>query len=80
MMIEFVQKQLEASERLFEMMRDDHNLRMKEIEIWAEATQNLMKKLEQRDELIRNLIDNNKHLREQNDRLCLDLGLRDYKI
>ena len=30
-MIDFVQKQLEASERLFEMMRDDHNQRMKEL-------------------------------------------------
>jgi len=58
-MIEFVQKQLEASERLFEMMRDDHKGRMKEIEVWAEASKSLLKKLEERDELIRNLIENN---------------------
>ena len=74
-MIDFIQKQLETSERLFEMMRDDHSLRMKEIQLWAEATQNLMKKLEERDELIRNLIDNNRHLRQQNDRLLMDIGL-----
>jgi len=74
-MIDFIQKQLETSERLFEMMRDDHSLRMKEIQLWAEATQNLMKKLEERDELIRNLIDNNQHLRQQNDRLLMDIGL-----
>lgn len=76
MVIDFIQKQIDASERLFEMMRDDHTLRMKEIQIWADATQNLMRKLEERDELIRNLIDNNRHLREQNDRLLMDLGLR----
>ena len=48
-MIEFVQKQLEASERLFEMMRDDHNQRMKELEHWAMTTQSLLTKLAERD-------------------------------
>jgi hypothetical protein len=76
-MIEFVQKQLEASERLFEMMRDDHKERMKEIEVWAEASKSLIRKLEERDELIRNLIENNRRLRDENDKLYLDLGLRD---
>jgi len=76
-MIGFVQKQLEASERLFEMMRDDHKERMKEIEVWASASKSLLKKLEERDELIRNLIENNRRLRDENDKLYLDLGLRD---
>jgi len=48
-MIDFVQKQLEASERLFEMMRDDHNQRMKELEHWAMTTQSLLTKLAERD-------------------------------
>ena len=30
-MIEFIQKQIEASERLFEVMRKDHNDRMAEM-------------------------------------------------
>lgn len=51
-MIEFVQKQLEASERLFEMMREDHKERMKEIEVWAQASRSLMQKLDERDNLI----------------------------
>jgi hypothetical protein len=76
-MIEFVQKQLEASERLFEMMRDDHKERMKEIEVWASTSKSLIRKLEERDELIRNLIENNRRLRDENDKLYLDLGLRD---
>lgn len=60
-MIDFVQKQLEASERLFEMMRQDHKERMKEIETWAEASQNLMKKLDERDRLIAILREDKRH-------------------
>jgi hypothetical protein len=48
-MIEFIQKQIEASERLFEMMRSDHDTRMKEMEYWARTTQNLIEKLHERD-------------------------------
>ena len=44
-MIEFIQKQIEASERLFEMMRSDHDTRMKEMEHWARTTQSLIEKL-----------------------------------
>lgn len=51
-MIDFIQKQLEASERLFEMMREDHKERMKEIEVWAQASRSLMQKLDERDNLI----------------------------
>jgi hypothetical protein len=51
-MIEFIQKQLETSERLFELMREDHKDRMREIQVWAEASSNLMKKLEERDAII----------------------------
>jgi hypothetical protein len=48
-MIEFIQKQIEASERLFEMMRSDHDTRMKEMEHWARTTQSLIEKLHERD-------------------------------
>lgn len=51
-MQDFIQKQLEASERLFELMREDHKERMREIEIWAEASNSLLKKLEERDATI----------------------------
>ncbi len=54
-MIDFIQKQLEASERLFEMMREDHKERMKEIEIWAQASRSLMQKLDERDNIIASL-------------------------
>jgi hypothetical protein len=60
-MIDFIQKQIEASERLFEMMREDHKERMKEIEIWADASQTLMKKLDERDRLIAILREDNRH-------------------
>jgi len=48
-MIEFIQKQIEASERLFNAMRDDHNTRMAEMEHWARTTQSLIEKLHERD-------------------------------
>jgi chromosome segregation ATPase len=51
-MIEFIQKQIEASERLFEMMRTDHDTRMKEMEHWARTTQSLVEKLAERDTTI----------------------------
>jgi uncharacterized protein (DUF3084 family) len=51
-MIEFIQKQIEASERLFEMMRADHDTRMKEMEYWARTTQSLVEKLAERDTTI----------------------------
>jgi archaellum component FlaC len=51
-MIEFIQKQIEASERLFEMMRTDHDTRMAEMEHWARTTQSLVEKLAERDTTI----------------------------
>lgn len=48
-MIEFIQKQIEASERLFEMMQKDHTDRMKEMEHWARTTKSLVEKLAERD-------------------------------
>ena len=61
MMIEFIQKQIEASERLFEVMRKDHNDRMAEMEHWARTTQSLIEKLHERDMTI-NMLRNGKHV------------------
>jgi hypothetical protein len=51
-MIEFVQKQLEASERLFQMMADDHKERMIGLQVWVEMNESYQKKLAERDEEI----------------------------
>ena len=48
-MIEFVQKQLEASERLFKMMADDHKERMVGLQVWVEMNESHQKKLAERD-------------------------------
>jgi methylmalonyl-CoA mutase N-terminal domain/subunit len=48
-MIEFVQKQLEASERLFQMMVDDHKERMVGLQVWVEMNESYQKKLAERD-------------------------------
>jgi hypothetical protein len=47
--IEFVQKQIEISERLFDLMLKDHKERMNGIAVWAEMNAGLMHKLDQRD-------------------------------
>ena len=51
-MIDFIDKQIEASERLFNLMMQDHKERMKDMTLWAEMNSSLMGKLEQRDEEI----------------------------
>jgi hypothetical protein len=53
--IDFIEKQIEASERLYNMMMQDHKERMKEISIWGEMNAGLMAKLDQRDAEIVNL-------------------------
>jgi len=51
-MILFIQKQIEISERMFELMRKDHKERMEQIMMWADMNDSLMKKLEERDKEI----------------------------
>jgi hypothetical protein len=51
-MIDFVQKQIEASERLFQMMVDDHKERMVGLQVWVEMNESYQKKLAERDEEI----------------------------
>lgn len=48
-MIDFIEKQIEYSERLFKMMSDDHKERMQQAVVWAEMNTGLMKKLAERD-------------------------------
>ena len=54
-MISFIQKQLEASERMFELMHRDHKERIEQIAMWADINDSLMKKLEERDKEISGL-------------------------
>jgi len=54
-MIDFVQKQLEASERLFNVMMQDHKERMQQTIVWADMNAGLIKKLEERDAIIEEL-------------------------
>ena len=54
-MISFIQKQLEASERMFELMQRDHKHRMEQIVMWADMNESLMKKLAERDKEISDL-------------------------
>ena len=48
-MIDFVQKQLEASERLFQMMAEDHKERMVGLKVWVDMNESYQKKLAERD-------------------------------
>ena len=48
-MIDFIQKQIEASERLFKMMAEDHKERMVGMQVWVEMNESYQKKLAERD-------------------------------
>lgn len=52
---DFYQKQIEASERLYQMMMDDHNERMKVLVDAYDLSASLVKKLEERDDEIAKL-------------------------
>jgi hypothetical protein len=51
-MKDFMQVQIEASERLYQMMLNDHKERVKDMVVWSETSVSLMNKLKQRDEEI----------------------------
>ena len=44
-----MQVQIDASERLYKMMVEDHKERVKDMAIWADTSVGLMKKLDERD-------------------------------
>jgi hypothetical protein len=48
-MKDFIDRQMEVSDRLFKVMLEDHKERMKEIISWAEMNEGLMRKLNERD-------------------------------
>jgi hypothetical protein len=48
-MKDFMQVQIEASERLYNMMLEDHKERVRDMAIWADTSVSLMKKLDERD-------------------------------
>jgi hypothetical protein len=47
-----MQAQIEASERLYQMMLADHKERVRDMAMWAETSVSLMRKLDERDEEI----------------------------
>jgi phosphopantothenate synthetase len=51
----FIQKQIEASERLYNMMMSDHKERFEKIAAAYDLSESLQKKLNERDEEIRKL-------------------------
>lgn len=51
----FLQSQVEAAERLYKMMADDHKERMNNLALWVDMNASLQRKLQQRDDEISNL-------------------------
>jgi hypothetical protein len=54
-MKDFIQKQIESSERLYQIMMDDHTHRLKNMTEVYGLSESLQKKLQERDEEIRKL-------------------------
>ena len=48
-MINFIQKQLDASERLFNMMVEDNKMRTQNLQMWVDMNESFQKKLSERD-------------------------------
>jgi hypothetical protein len=48
-MKDFIERQMEISDKLFKVMFEDHKERMKEMGVWAEMNLGLMRKLDERD-------------------------------
>lgn len=54
-MKDFINRQLEISDKLFKVMFEDHKERIRDITMWAELDASLIKKLDERDAEIRRL-------------------------
>jgi hypothetical protein len=52
---DFIDRQMEASDKLFKVMFEDHKERMKDMVLWADMNSGLMRKLDKRDEEIARL-------------------------
>jgi len=53
--INFIQKQLDASERLFNMMVEDNKQRTQSLQMWIDMNESFQKKLAERDAEIERL-------------------------
>ena len=54
-MIDFIEKQIQASDRMFKVMFEDHVERLEGLQLWADINTSLIKKLEERDAEIKRL-------------------------
>jgi hypothetical protein len=54
-MIDFIEQQIAASERMFKVMFEDHKERMEGLQMWADMNTSLIRKLEERDAEIEKL-------------------------
>ena len=54
-MINFIQKQLDASERLFNMMVEDNKMHTQNLQMWVDMNESFQKKLAERDAEIERL-------------------------
>ena len=54
-MKDFINRQLEISDKLFKVMFDDHKERIRDMAMWAELDASLMRKLDERDSEIARL-------------------------
>ena len=48
-MKDFINRQLEISDKLFKVMFEDHKERLRDMTMWAELDASLMRKLNERD-------------------------------
>ena len=48
-MKDFINRQLEISDKLFKVMFEDHKERLRDMTMWAELDASLMRKLDERD-------------------------------
>jgi len=53
--INFIQKQLDASERLFNIMVEDNKMRTQNLQMWIDMNESFQKKLAERDAEIERL-------------------------
>ena len=48
-MKDFIERQMEVSDKLFKVMFEDHKERLKDMLVWSEMNHGLMRKLDERD-------------------------------
>jgi len=51
----FMQSQIDAAERLYKLMAEDHRERMNNLALWVDMNASLQRKLQQRDDEISDL-------------------------